>query len=694
VVWAVAGVHGSLPSTIPFQAGGITETMRLLAWAGFVQSVITLGLHEKAQADARAKADNNAADEEAGFTSEYAGIHSPEEAYPSKSSDSKSVGLMRGQWFVLLAAFILLLQLGLVHAANTAAITAELARLILPILWIIAALTGLVLLEKLYRYTAPERRHSIRYLCIGVGAMFIFDFFVFTDTLLFRRIEHDLWQARGVIYSALVPLVALSIARNPNWALQLHISRSAVTGSVSILGCGVYLLATALAATVIRYSGVPWAGVAETAFIFLAVVGLVILVLSSSIRARTRVTLSKNLFSYKYDYRHEWLKFTETLTGNPDDAPGSIVKGLTAIVESESGALWGKSGSDRLELLATQGISGLQNITSSKLTSLDRFLQSSEWLVDLDEYRAHPERYSDLQLPDEFINNSAAWLIVPLPFQDQVIGIALISRSMILKHINWEDRDLLKTAGHQAAGILAQRRAHHALSEARQFEAFSKLSAYIVHDLKNILGQQSLIVSNASKHKHNPEFIDDAIATIDNSVNRMHVLLKQLRGEKDEQRATTIDLTDLLKEAVSGRDHIKPTPSMDQLQQGLYVQAQYDRMLRVFGHLIQNAQEACAADGSVSVSLEQDHRSARIIVQDTGKGMNSEFVRNKLFKPFESTKGLTGMGIGAYESREYVRALGGDIVVESNPGEGTTFTITIPLVHAVLVTTDGVRTRK
>ena len=248
-----------------------------------------------------------------------------------------------------------------------------------------------------------------------------------------------------------------------------------------------------------------------------------------------------------------------------------------------------------------------------------------------------------------------------------------------LKHsLNWEDRDLLKTAGRQAASHLAQHQASLALVEARQFDAFNRLSAYVVHDLKNILAQQSLIVSNAARHRDNPAFIDDMIATVENSVTRMQRLMEQMRSGVRSSAAGSVELVDLLREVIANRCATRPAPAADFAVDQCRVEADHERLGTVFNHLLQNAQEATDPDGEVRVHLGRDERWTSVDIIDSGRGMDPAFVRERLFRPFESTKGLTGMGIGVFESREYIRQLGGDIDVESTPGKGTRFTVTLP----------------
>jgi len=261
---------------------------------------------------------------------------------------------------------------------------------------------------------------------------------------------------------------------------------------------------------------------------------------------------------------------------------------------------------------------------------------------------------------------------------EQLMGFIVLAESRSPRDFNWEDSDLLKTAGRQVAVYLAQIQATEALVEARQFESFNRLSTYVVHDLKNIVAQLSLLLANAQKHKHNPEFQEDMLATVDNAAQRMTRLLAQLRtGYQSAQQATAVDLIPLLERLMKEKAHFRPAPQLRAPTQPVWVIADKERLSRVLGHLVQNAIEATSETGEVNVALETRGENALITVQDTGQGMDEEFIREKLFRPFETTK-TSGMGIGAYECREYVRELRGELNVASHVNQGSTFTVSLP----------------
>lgn len=553
-------------------------------------------------------------------------------------------------------------------------------------LWLMSALLGLVLIEQLYRNATQNARWSIKFLCLGLGAPLVYDFFMYAEALLFRELDRELWEARGLINALALPLLAVAISRNSNWRVNLQVSRQVAFHTVTLTGAGLYLLGMAAAGYAINYLGGTWGNVLQMGFLVAAAALLVIVLFSGRFRAQIRVFLNKHFYHYRYDYREEWLKFTQALARlNDGVAAEGIIRIMAPLASSPAGLLWASDDNQPMHLLAYWEMSPPP--AGAELGDMPAWLQETDWVIDLDEWRRTPEIYGSLELPDWLQRDEQLWLIIPLVFRDHLQAVLMLKKSPLKHSINWEDRDLLKTAGRQAATHLAQHLASKALVEARQFDAFNRLSAYVVHDLKNILAQQSLIVSNAAKHRHNPAFIDDMISTVENSVTRMQRLMEQMRSGIRNAPTNRVPLAELLQEVINSRAGTKPVPrtqfsAADPALETFAVEADRERLATVFSHLIQNAQEATSPKGDVIVHLSRDLNSARINIQDTGHGMSEDFIRDRLFCPFESTKGLTGMGIGAFESREYIRQLDGDIRVTSTPGEGTTFYITIPFLHS------------
>lgn len=547
------------------------------------------------------------------------------------------------------------------------------------IIGLVQALIGMVLVEQLFRNVRSEQRWGIKFLCLGLGGMFAYDFYLYSDTLLFRQVNQEIWAARGVINALVVPLLAIATARNPNWSLDVSVSRRIVFHSTAMLGAAVYLLLMAAVGYYIRHFGGTWGAVLQVVFLFGAVLLLFTILFSGTLRARLKVFLSKNFFSYRYDYREEWLRFTRTLSeGEPGiQVRERSIQAIAELVDSPGGLLWLAPDSEAFEQIAHWNMTPVQRFERPE-SPLCQFLQKRGWVIDLVEYKSLPESYDGLEISGWLSSIPNAWLVVPLMLHNQLLGFVVLARSKGRINLNWEVNDILKTAGRQAANYLAQLEAAKALLVARQFESFNRMSAFVVHDLRNLVAQLSLMLSNVDKHKHNPEFQEDMIGTVAHSIEKMQRLLVQLRGTHSLDPPLPVALDVLLQQAVAARSGFKPAPRLELSNGTASVVGHHERLERIIGHLIQNAIEATPPEGSVVVGLSRENGSAVITIADTGHGMSEQFVHSRLFQPFESTK-ATGMGIGAYEARQYVQELGGRIEVESEESRGTIFRVILPL---------------
>ena len=550
------------------------------------------------------------------------------------------------------------------------------------------AVTGLVLVEQLFRNSRPDTLRSTKYLCLGIGGIFAYDFYMYANALVWHNTNVSLDYARGMVNAMVVPVMAVTLMRDPEWSPNIFISRRIVFHTTSLLGAALYLFAMAAGGYYVRDYGGTWGVVAQTIFLFGAGLLLLILLFSTPLRARLRVLINKHFFRYKYDYREEWLRFIRTLSSNDSGLQfhQRAIRALAQIIESPGGALFMRRDSSHFESVAQWNLLSDKVVTKEPATgAFSSFLEKREWVVNLDEYEhkqmpGTAKKSCPLEIPQWLREIPQAWLVVPLILEDRLMGFVVLTRSPIQRRdFNWEDCDLLKTVGRQVASHLAQYETAQALADARQFETFNRLAAFVVHDLNNQVSQLSLVVSNASRHMRNPLFMQDAIQTVDNAVTKMNRLLAHLRagGTHGEQKAQ-VELMQVLREVVRTHAANKPAPQFEGQVDEAMVMADRDRLSAIMGHVIKNAQDATSEDGRVVVRARRNGRYIIVDVEDTGCGMDECFIRERLFRPFDTTKGDGGMGLGAYETREFTRALGGDVQVDSRPGQGTTFRMQIP----------------
>jgi putative PEP-CTERM system histidine kinase len=550
---------------------------------------------------------------------------------------------------------------------------------------LLMALAVLVLIEQVFRNANSAGRYALKYFVIGVGVVFCYDLFLYSQAQLVNGVEAASWEARGLVNALVLPLITLGARNNPHWSLNVFVSRQVVFYTTTFLAVGAYLLIMALGGYVIRLYGGTWGRIAQLVFFAGAGAVLASLVASASLRRRLRVFLSKHFYRNKYDYRVEWLRFIETLSAHDSDigTRENAVRSVAQIVGSAGGVLY----------MAEEGTANLLPVAGFPANSfpvaryppvaaedeLVGFLRRTQWVVDLVEFRRAPDLYQNLALPEFLQDQTRLRLVLPILQHDSLLGFVVLADPPPPFELTYEDRDLLRTVGRHVATHLAQHDADRRLAESRQFEAYHRLTAFVMHDLKNLAAQLSLIVANAEKHRRNPEFVDDAIRTIANSTARMQRLIEQLQGREAQSLRRRVSLAEAARQACRRCDGRRPVPVFEPAAEELLVEADPERLAMVIEHVVRNGQDATAENGSVSVSLRAEAGWVTLRIEDTGAGMSADFVRDRLFRPFDTTKGSKGMGIGAYQVREYVNSLGGRVQVQSEPGSGTRVDLHFPL---------------
>ena len=539
------------------------------------------------------------------------------------------------------------------------------------------------LVEHVYRSENEQSRWGIKPLCFAIAVLCAYDIFTFSEALMFGRPDPDALAARGIVHAFVVPLLLVASLRRTDAEPRIKVSNVAAFYSASLLLTGLYLLGVAAVGYYVRYFGGTWGGIAQIAIGSGLLVILLSLALSGSWRARVRVFLSKHFLRYRYDYRSEWLRFTTMLSAanSPQEVGVLVTRGLADMVESTAGGLWFRAlGDDAFVQIARWNMPASQ--AQEQLDSpFCTFLRKEEWILDLHDQPPPSHGSAPPPAPAWLAELEAVWLVVPLLVGDNLLGFVVLAEPRIAFSLNWETRDLLKTAARQGAAFLAQMHATEALLESRKFDAFNRMSAFVVHDLKNIVTQLSLLMKNAERHRGNPEFERDMFLTIDNALEKMRQMMLQLReGAKPAGISSGVELEPLVKRiaaaaAQRGRD-------IDlEIVDRFATRGHADRLERVIGHVVQNALDATLTSGRVRVTLRQSSGRGMLVVGDTGSGMSEEFIRTRLFRPFSSTK-ADGMGIGLYESLQYVKQLGGSIEVQSEPGHGSVVTLLLPLFDA------------
>jgi putative PEP-CTERM system histidine kinase len=536
---------------------------------------------------------------------------------------------------------------------------------------------SLVLVHNLYGQAAHESRWGIRLPMIALAGIWAYDLHLYTVSWLTRGPVDDLYAMRGAILSMLVPLFALASRRNARW--RMHLSRAATFQSISLIAILGYLILMMTASRALEAVGGDWVRIGQVGLVFAITVAAVILLPSGRMRAWGRVIVAKHFFEHRYDYREEWLRFTRTVGG---DAPlgERIIKAIADIAESPSGLLLVPEGG-RLGVAARWNWRDDLPEPSAEDTGLIRFVEKSGHVLDFTGIRSGVLRTeeAEVRVSASLAGLDGLWAGIPLIHGDRLVGLVLLEHPLVRRPLDWEDIDLFRTVGIQAASYLAEAHTQDALADARRFDEFNRRFAFIIHDIKNLVSQLSLVVRNAERHADKPEFREDMIATLHSSVKKMNDLLARLhRGgcnvEAEPVRAIP------LRQAVASVAAVKRRVHPVEVEGDPNVAAVADpvRLEQALAHLVQNAIDASPAGAAVRISCRRRDGEAAIEIADRGEGMSADFIRTRLFQPFASTK-ENGFGVGAFEARSLVAAMGGRIEVDSREGEGTRFTLFLPL---------------
>ena len=554
----------------------------------------------------------------------------------------------------------------------------------LTLLHLLLQIGGLVLVHNLYVGARAETRLLLRWPAGALLVLWGYDLNYYTVAYLSHGMPEVLGALRSVPALAAAALLAVG-ALTGRAQVSLRPSRTVTFQSLSLMLIGGYLIGMVALAQWLSWSGGNLAASLQLG-VLAAATGLGVAVIASArMRGWMRVMLAKHLFQHRYDYRSEWLRFTRTIaqTGTTQASLNErVIRAVADMTDSPAGLLLALGEGGQLELAARWQWPTAEVPALALPAPQCRFFEHSGYVADLDELRAgRASAAAAAAVPQWLCDEPRAWALVPLLHFEQLVGMIVLARPPHARKLDWEDFDLLRVAGQQLASYLAEHAGQAALAEAGRFEDFNRRIAFVMHDIKNLASQLSLLARNAEQHSDNHEFQRDMLITLRNSSDKLHALLSRL----SRYGSTAIDtLEPVAADQVAARvaAQFQALHNVQLVEAApCRVAAQADSLEQVLVHLVQNAVDASPAGAPVFLRVACAGLGGVIEVLDSGSGMSPEFIRARLFKPFDSTKS-GGFGIGAYEARELIRAMRGRLDVESCEGLGSRFTIHLPLYDA------------
>ena len=546
------------------------------------------------------------------------------------------------------------------------------------------AIANILVLENLYFNSEEEDRWKLRLLCIPLGGMFIYDVVLYADAVLFHRISPVLFVGRASLSILVAPLIALAVARKRVLDVHLFVSRSVVFHSASLVASGLFLLSLGAAGEILRQTGAEWGMVAEISLISGGLLFVLLVLTSGTARSHLRRLLAEHFFTQRYDYRAEWTRSIAMLSTSSGDIglQTRAIRAVAQIADSPAGALFQRdpggavfqwSGSWN-QPAATHPLPPDHALIAA-LKKHDRALTPADIAEGENAARAGLSELPPFSLA------------VPLWNLDELLGFVLLAPPRAPLKLDLEVTNLLTIVGREVASRLAERQAIRALSESRQLHDYAKRFAFVVHDVKNVSGQLSMLLANAEHHAANPAFQRDMLVTVRAAVARINGMLEKLQRARGDAGTPGLILPAERLRTVLGGGKLDAI-SLDIDQHNANVAMDAESFDAVIIHLVDNAQEAAGVTdaagtkdvgtGEVNVSLRHESLSMIIDITDTGPGMTPEFIRDELFTPLRSTK-RGGHGIGVFQARELLREASGDLLAISRVGTGTTMRLVLPL---------------
>jgi len=536
------------------------------------------------------------------------------------------------------------------------------------------AVVGLLLLENIFKLTTEESRWAFKHLVIGLGALFGFDLVFYSEALLFKQFDAAAIAARPLIDVAILPLIVVAAARIRRLSFDVSVSRRAALQSTALVASGLYLVAISGVGYIMREVDIGWGPVLQVTFVCGAAVLLATLLASGTVRARARRLLAENFFTFSFDYRHEWIRFIDTIS-SPNQSSSlheRAIRAVANVFDCGGGAIYVCRSDGVLAIACRWNWGYVAKVTALPPAVIDELKSDHELLV----LSPNEETFASLLAQPDilawFEEMDDPWFLLALRSREALIGAIILACPRVRRKLTWEDRDLLGILGIQLASYVVEEQSTRALVAAQKFEHVAKRFTFIAHDLKNLVSQLTLVLHHAEQHSGNPQFLRDAFATVKGSVEKMQRMLVRLR-EADPSDAPTepVEIGAVIHDVIGAVQPLRERIVVRNAPFQIWARADSEQFVGIVQNIVQNALEATPSDGLIDIAYMREGSNAFVEIRDNGTGMTRAFIEKHLFTAFASEKG-SGYGVGIYQTRETLERWGGGIEIDSVPGRGTT----------------------
>ncbi len=553
-------------------------------------------------------------------------------------------------------------------------------------IFLVALVWILMNLEQTFRSAVGTMRWRIKFVVLGLAVIFGAHVYVRSQALLLSAYDMH-WS--GIKSSALLigcVLLVLAYLRTGSVEIDVYPSRAVLRSSLTVLIVGCYLFIVGVLANLVRRFGGAESFQLEAFVVLVGMAGLAVLLLSDRLRQRIRGFVGRHFAKAQHDSVRIWTEFSRRLAKVKDQADLCAVSArlVSETFEVLSVTIW-LLDEEKEELIAGastapqrgEGSTGDPPAAASSAVAAGLRVRSSPFdLEGVNEPWAEELRQL---ISTAFPNGGHRWC-VPLRAGEQSLGALVLADRVNGTDYTAEQLQLLECIADQVTSVLLNLRLANEVARARELEAFRIMSAFFVHDLKNAAAALNLTLKNLPVHFDDRAFREDALRAIGNTARRIDEMISRLTAlrQRPELKPVEADLNQLVSEVLDRLDGMPQVELTKELQPLPKMLADHQQIQSVVTNLVLNARDAVGPGGRIRVRTERVGASVVLSVADNGCGMSAAFLKDSLFRPFQSTK-KKGLGIGMFQSRMIVEAHGGSIRVESETGKGSTFRVTLPV---------------
>ena len=537
------------------------------------------------------------------------------------------------------------------------------------------------MMENILRASSDEQKRILKYPALGiitVGFAFMISTIYRLSTL---TINHDVLLLNSLILLVGISFLIFFSIRFRLFEMDIFVSRYVVYHSITFLSIGAYLFAMGLFILGVQKLGIQLSFVTIGFFVFLVLLVLGIIMISPEAKARLRFFVDTHFFANKYDYRREWGELSGYL---------SIAFNEKQIIHVTSQVILDSMYIHELAIWLQDNENFRCAYSFPSPQKNQTLIRDELFLVYLEKnpyfLRKAPCISEDVLWEKTIHDNSDLFehnkieLAVPMMAGNKMVGFIAVGKENPGTPYGKDDIDLLSAIASQSSAAIMSARFAQELATNKEMTAFNRMSAYVLHDLKNAAGNLSLILQNAPKYMDNPDFRTDMLETITQTLARIDKVMSRL-GEmpaKEELSKQHIHIHSLIDNLLGTlQPRLVNIDVIHQIEADLDVVSDPDMLGKILENIIVNATEAVSDNGTITIAAKKDSAGCIISIKDNGTGMSEDFIRDRLFKPFQTTKNK-GTGLGLWQVKNMADKLGAVIEVENYPAEGVMFSITFP----------------